>query len=116
MSYKKLAKKLIDQIPDSKMYYIVAYLQGAAIPEAPLPSSACVLFICLIVLPIKKVRSHSRLENTSPGMTTVAPKKNAKPAFFTLQIDALSYKLKKQGFNPCFCISIKVPIYIIPVD
>lgn len=31
--YKELAKNLIDQIPDSKMYYIVAYLQGAAIPE-----------------------------------------------------------------------------------
>lgn len=33
MSYKELAKTLIDQIPDSKMYYIVAYLQGAAVPE-----------------------------------------------------------------------------------
>ena len=30
MSYKELAKKLIDQIPDRKMYHIVAYLQGAA--------------------------------------------------------------------------------------
>ena len=33
MSYKEMAKSLIDQIPDSKMYYIVAYLQGAAVPE-----------------------------------------------------------------------------------
>lgn len=33
MSYKEMAKNLIDQIPDSKMYYIVAYLQGAAVPE-----------------------------------------------------------------------------------
>ena len=33
MSCKELAKKLIDQIPDSKLYYIVAYLQGAAVPE-----------------------------------------------------------------------------------
>ena len=33
MSYKEMAKSLIDKIPDSKMYYIVAYLQGAAIPE-----------------------------------------------------------------------------------
>lgn len=33
MSYKELAKNLIDQIPESKMCYIVAYLQGAAIPE-----------------------------------------------------------------------------------
>lgn len=31
MSYKELAKNLIDQIPESKMYYIVAYLQGATI-------------------------------------------------------------------------------------
>lgn len=33
MGYKELAKNLIDQIPESKMYYIIAYLQGAAIPE-----------------------------------------------------------------------------------
>lgn len=33
MNYKEMAKSLIDQIPDSKMYYIVAYLQGAAVPE-----------------------------------------------------------------------------------
>ncbi len=33
MSYKELAKNLIDQIPDSKMYYIAAYLQGAAVPD-----------------------------------------------------------------------------------
>lgn len=33
MSYKELAKNLIDQIPESKMYYIVAYLQGAAVPD-----------------------------------------------------------------------------------
>ena len=36
MSYKELAKNLIDQIPDSKMYYIVSFLQGAAVPaEVP---------------------------------------------------------------------------------
>lgn len=33
MSYKEMAKLLIDQIPESKMFYIVAYLQGAAVPE-----------------------------------------------------------------------------------
>lgn len=33
MSYKELAKNLIDQIPDSKMYYVVAYLEGVAVPE-----------------------------------------------------------------------------------
>ena len=33
ISYRELAKNLIDQIPDSKMYYIVAYLQGATVPE-----------------------------------------------------------------------------------
>lgn len=32
MSYKGFAKNLL-QIPDSKMYYIIAYLQGAAVPE-----------------------------------------------------------------------------------
>lgn len=35
MSCKELAHSLIEQIPDSKMYYIVAYLQGAAVPEIP---------------------------------------------------------------------------------
>lgn len=33
MSCKELAKKLIDQILDSKMHYIVDYLQRPAIPE-----------------------------------------------------------------------------------
>lgn len=33
MSNKEIAKSLIDQIPESKMFYIIAYLQGAAIPE-----------------------------------------------------------------------------------
>lgn len=33
MSNRELAKNLIDQIPESKMYYIVAYLQGATVPE-----------------------------------------------------------------------------------
>ena len=32
MSNREFAKSLIDQIPDSKIYYIIAYLQGAAIP------------------------------------------------------------------------------------
>jgi len=33
MSNKELAKSLIDQIPESKMFYIIAYLQGAAVPD-----------------------------------------------------------------------------------
>lgn len=33
MSNKDLAKSLIDQIPEEKMYYVIAYLQGAAIPN-----------------------------------------------------------------------------------
>lgn len=33
MSNREYAKTLIDQIPESKMYYIIAYLQGAAVPE-----------------------------------------------------------------------------------
>lgn len=28
MSSKEFAKSLIDQIPENKMYYIIAYLQG----------------------------------------------------------------------------------------
>lgn len=33
MSNREFAKRLIDQIPESKMHYIIAYLQGAAVPE-----------------------------------------------------------------------------------
>lgn len=33
MSSRELAKNLIDQIPESKMYYVISYLQGAAIPD-----------------------------------------------------------------------------------
>ena len=33
MSNRELAKLLIDQIPEGKLYYIVAYLQGAAVPD-----------------------------------------------------------------------------------
>ncbi len=33
ISYKELAKNLIDQISDSKMYSIVVYLQGTAVPD-----------------------------------------------------------------------------------
>ena len=33
MSNRDLAKNLIDQIPESKLLYIIAYLQGAAVPD-----------------------------------------------------------------------------------
>lgn len=36
MSEREFAKNLIDQIPDSRLYYVISYLQGAALPdEAP---------------------------------------------------------------------------------
>lgn len=37
MSLKERAIELIGQIPDSKMYYVLTFLEGAAIPdEAPI--------------------------------------------------------------------------------
>lgn len=33
MSNKERAIELLDQIPESKMYYIIGVLEGAAIPE-----------------------------------------------------------------------------------
>jgi hypothetical protein len=33
MSNRELAKMLIDQIPESRMFYVVSYLQGAAVPD-----------------------------------------------------------------------------------
>ena len=40
MSTRELAKSLIDQVPENKLLYIVAYLQGATIPdEAETPNA-----------------------------------------------------------------------------
>ncbi len=33
MSNRELAKSLIDQIPESRLLYVLAYLQGAALPD-----------------------------------------------------------------------------------
>ena len=33
MSDREYAKSLIDQIPEGKLFYVLAYLQGAAIPD-----------------------------------------------------------------------------------
>ena len=42
------------------------------------------LYYSVIFYDIRKVRSLSRLESTSPGKVSIAPKKNAKLAFFTI--------------------------------
>ncbi|MEY8427582.1 hypothetical protein AALA00_07650 [Lachnospiraceae bacterium 46-15] len=34
MSNRDFAKNLIDQIPESKLFYVIAYLQGVAAPDA----------------------------------------------------------------------------------
>ena len=33
MNNRELAKSLIDQIPEGRMYYVISYLQGAAVPD-----------------------------------------------------------------------------------
>lgn len=33
MTNREMAKKLIDQIPESRLFYVLSYLQGAAVPE-----------------------------------------------------------------------------------
>lgn len=33
MSNRELAKTLIDQIPEGKLFYVISYLQGAAVPD-----------------------------------------------------------------------------------
>lgn len=33
MSNRDIAKKLIDQIPESRLFYVISYLQGAAVPD-----------------------------------------------------------------------------------
>lgn len=39
MSNKELAIQLLDKIPESKMYYIIGILEGAAIPESEMPNT-----------------------------------------------------------------------------
>ncbi len=49
MSNRELAKSLIDQIPESKLIYIISYLQGAAVPdETPNADNRNVNIICTI--------------------------------------------------------------------
>lgn len=33
MSNRELAKSLIDRVPESKLLYVVAYLQGVTVPD-----------------------------------------------------------------------------------
>ena len=33
MSSRELAKNLIDKIPESRLLYVISYLQGAAVPD-----------------------------------------------------------------------------------
>ena len=33
MTAKEMAKNLIDEIPENKIQYVIAFLQGAAIPD-----------------------------------------------------------------------------------
>lgn len=33
MSNRDFAKTLIDQIPESRLFYVISYLQGAAVPD-----------------------------------------------------------------------------------
>lgn len=33
MSNREFAKVLIDQIPESRLFYVISYLQGAALPD-----------------------------------------------------------------------------------
>lgn len=33
MSNREFAKNLIDQIPESKLFYVVSYLQGVVVPD-----------------------------------------------------------------------------------
>lgn len=37
MSNRELAARLLDRVPDSKIYYIIGVLEGAAIPEEVQP-------------------------------------------------------------------------------
>lgn len=38
MSSKEIAIQLLDKVPESKMYYIIGILEGAAIPDSVVPN------------------------------------------------------------------------------
>ena len=38
MSNRELAKILIDQVPENKLFNVVSYLQGAVLPDEPNPN------------------------------------------------------------------------------
>ena len=44
MSSRELAKNLIDYVPDSKLLYVVSYLQGVIVPDE-LPNAATIAAI-----------------------------------------------------------------------
>lgn len=33
MSEREFAKSLIDRVPENRLFYVIAYLQGAAVPD-----------------------------------------------------------------------------------
>ena len=33
MDNREVAKRLIDRIPESRLFYVISYLQGAAVPD-----------------------------------------------------------------------------------
>lgn len=33
MSEREIAKTLIDQIPETRLFYVISFLQGAAVPD-----------------------------------------------------------------------------------
>ena len=39
MSDRELAKSLIDKIPEGRLFYVISYLQGAAVPDE-IPNAA----------------------------------------------------------------------------
>lgn len=39
MSNKEIAIQLLDKVPESKMYYIIGILEGAAIPDSEIPNN-----------------------------------------------------------------------------
>ena len=48
MSNRDYAKSLIDQIPESKMLYVVTYLQGAALPDETPNAETLEAFVLLV--------------------------------------------------------------------
>lgn len=64
MSSREFAKNLIDQIPDSRLYYVISYLQGAAVPDETAKDERNAAFLDKLERGLAQVRAGQGIVKT----------------------------------------------------